>query len=55
MRSSSVTSVLRDPDFLRYFVSRVLSGAGNIVTLITLPIIVYRTSGSPSLTALVAA
>jgi len=50
-----MTSVLRDSDFLRYFVSRVLSGAGNIVTLITLPIIVYRTGGSPSLTALVAA
>jgi hypothetical protein len=48
------TSVLRDREFARYLVSRVLSGAGNIVTLITLPIIVYRTSGSASLTALVA-
>ena len=48
-------SVLRDREFLRYFVSRLLSVAGSIVTLVTLPIIVYRTSGSASLTALVAA
>ena len=47
--------VLRDGEFLRYFVSCLLSGAGNIATLVTLPIIVYRTSGSASLTALVAA
>ncbi len=50
-----MTGVLQDREFLRYFVSRVLSGAGSIVTLITLPIIVYRTSGSASLTALVTA
>jgi hypothetical protein len=48
-------SVLRDGQFRRYLVSRLLSGAGNIVTLVVLPIIVYRTSGSASLTALVAA
>ena len=50
-----MTSVLRDREFLRYFASRQLSVAGSIVTLVTLPIIVYRTSGSASLTALVAA
>jgi MFS family permease len=48
-------SVLHDREFLRYFASRQLSIAGSIVTLVTLPIIVYRTSGSASLTALVAA
>ena len=48
-------SVLRDREFLRYFASRQLSVAGSIVTLVTLPIIVYRTSGSASQTALVAA
>ena len=37
-------SVLRDQEFLRYFASRLLSVAGSIVTLVTLPIIVYRTS-----------
>ena len=47
--------VLRDRQFLRYFLARQLSVAGSIVTLVTLPIIVYRTSGSASLTALVAA
>ncbi len=50
-----MTGVLRDREFLRYFLSRQLSVAGSIVTLVTLPIIVYRTSGSASLTALVAA
>lgn len=50
-----MTGVLRDREFLRYFASRQLSIAGSIVTLVTLPIIVYRTSGSASLTALVAA
>ena len=50
-----MTGVLRDREFLRYFASRQLSVAGSIVTLVTLPIIVYRTSGSASLTALVAA
>jgi MFS family permease len=50
-----VTGVLRDREFLRYFLARQLSVAGSIVTLVTLPIIVYRTSGSASLTALVAA
>jgi MFS family permease len=47
--------VLRDPEFLRYFASRLLSVAGSMVTLVVLPIIVYRTSGSAGLTALVAA
>ena len=51
----ALASVLRDQEFLRYFASRLLSVAGSIVTLVTLPIIVYRTSGSASLTALVAA
>jgi MFS family permease len=50
-----MTSVLRDRQFQRYLLSRLLSGAGNIVTLVALPIIVYRISGSASLTALVAA
>src|SRR5215218_5038717 len=50
-----MTGVLRDREFLRYFLARQLSVAGSIVTLVVLPIIVYRTSGSASLTALVAA
>ncbi len=50
-----MTGVLRDREFLRYFLARQLSVAGSIVTLVVLPIIVYRTSGSAGLTALVAA
>lgn len=55
MPSTRPESVLRDPEFVRYLVGRVLSGGGTIVTLIALPILVYRISDSPSLTALVAA
>ncbi|MGN6576464.1 MAG: MFS transporter [Nocardioides sp.] len=46
--------LLRDPDFLRYVAARGLSLLGNITTLIALPVLVYRLSGSASLTALVA-
>ncbi|MEJ7833341.1 MAG: MFS transporter [Nocardioides sp.] len=53
--STEQESVLRDPAFVRYLVARTLSGAGNIVTLVALPILVYRMSDSASLTALVAA
>lgn len=42
-----------DPDFRRYFLARLLSQAGSIVTLIALPVLVYRVSGSASLTATV--
>ena len=47
-------ALLRDRQFLRYLVSRGLSGAGNVATLIALPVLVYRTSNDPGLTALVA-
>ena len=47
--------VLRDRQFVRYLSARVLSGAGDIITLVALPILVYRISDSASLTALVAA
>ena len=33
-------SVLRDPQFVRYLVSRGLSGAGNVATLIALPVLI---------------
>lgn len=44
-----------DPDFRRYWLGRVLSTAGSMVTAIALPVLVYRLSGSPLLTALVTA
>nr|WP_281385898.1 MFS transporter [Nocardioides luti] len=39
---------------MRYLVSRCLSVAGNVATLIALPVLVYRTSDDAGLTALVA-
>lgn len=48
------TPLLRDPDFLKYVAARGLSLLGSITTLIALPVLVYRLSGSSSLTALVA-
>ncbi len=47
---------LRDEaDFRRYWWSRVLSMTGTLISYIALPVLVYRTSGSAFLTALVAA
>jgi MFS family permease len=49
-----VRGTLRDdPDFRRYFAARLLSQAGTIITLIALPVLVYRISGSAPLTATV--
>lgn len=44
-----------DPDFRRYWCSRVLSTAGSSVTLVVLPVLIYRLTGSTVLTAVVAA
>jgi MFS family permease len=41
----------RDDDFRRYWVSRVVSLAGDWVTYVVLPVLVYRRSGSAFLTA----
>lgn len=45
--------LLRHPDFRRYLVARGLSFVGSIITLIALPVLVYRLTGSKTLTALV--
>ena len=44
-----------DADFRRYFAARLLSSTGTAVTFVALPVLVYRLSGSPFLTALVSA
>lgn len=44
-----------DADFRRYWLARSLSITGSMVTAIALPVLVYRLSGSPFLTALVTA
>jgi len=47
--------LLRDADFRRCLLARSLSFVGSIITLIGLPVLVYRLTGSASLTALVSA
>lgn len=42
-----------DADFRRFWLARQVSTAGTLVTAVALPVLVYRLSGSPSLTALV--
>lgn len=56
MTSVAAPARLRDDaDFRLYWWSRVLSTAGTTVTLIALPVLVYRQTGSAFLTALVSA
>jgi MFS family permease len=45
--------LLADPDFRRWFVSRSVSEAGNAASLVALPLLTYRASGSAALTAAV--
>lgn len=47
--------LLDDRNFRLYWWSRVLSTAGNAVTLVALPVLVYRMTGSTLLTAVVSA
>src|SRR5262245_58656370 len=42
-----------DPDFRRYWLARVTSLSGSLVTVVALAVLVYRLSGSALLTALV--
>lgn len=44
-----------DRDFVRYWLSRMVSFAGTAATYVALPVIVYRLTGSPLVTGLVAA
>ncbi|HEY2790821.1 MAG TPA: MFS transporter [Micromonosporaceae bacterium] len=48
-------SLGRDPDFRRYWWARSASGAGSVITLVALPVLVYRLSGSPLATAVASA
>lgn len=49
------TRLRDDSDFRHYWWARVLSTSGSVITLIALPVLVYRMSGSALLTALVSA
>lgn len=44
-----------DPEFRRYWYARTLSTAGSTITLLALPVLVYRMTGSALLTALTSA
>jgi len=54
VNDDAAPSLAQDPEFLRYVAARVLSLVGSIITLIALPVLIYRMSGSAFLTALVA-
>ena len=51
--ASGVVPLRHHRDFRRYWLARQVSVAGTLVTAVALPVLVYRLSGSPSLTALV--
>lgn len=48
-------SVLDDATYRRYLAARAVAMAGNALTLVALPVLVYRLTGSATLTALLAA
>lgn len=54
MAQSAEQPLLRDADFRRYASARGLSLLGSIATIMALPVLVYRISGSASLTGVVA-
>jgi MFS family permease len=51
--STSFERLRDDTDFRRYWLSRVTSLSGSVITFVALPVLVYRLSGSALLTALV--
>lgn len=46
---------LADPTYRRFLAARTVAMTGNALTVVALPVLVYRLTGSPMLTALVAA
>ena len=49
---STSASLRSDPDFVRYWMARQISVLGSLVTAVVMPVLIYRVSNSPSLTAL---
>src|SRR6266542_7113634 len=49
-----VQPLRRDREFRRYFVARMVSGAGSMVTYVALPVLVYQVTGSNLWTGFVA-
>lgn len=55
MSAPVAASALEDPTYRRFLAARTVAMAGNALTLVALPVLVYRLTGSASLTALVTA
>jgi hypothetical protein len=51
MNEAARTRLRDDPDFRRYWWSRTLSSAGTVVTLVALPVLIFRMTRSTLLTA----
>lgn len=49
---TSTTRLRDDRDFVRYWSARQVSLMGSLVTAVVMPVLIYRVSGSPALTAL---
>src|SRR6476660_7727959 len=46
--------LLDDRDFRRYWLARIVSLSGSLITVVVMPVLVYRLTGSAALTALTA-
>ncbi|WP_170219369.1 MFS transporter [Nocardioides litoris] len=55
MKDQGPDSALADPTYRRFLAARTVAMAGNALTLVALPVLVYRLTGSAALTAAVAA
>ncbi|GAA1514839.1 MFS transporter [Nocardioides humi] len=53
--TSPRTGALADPTYRRFLAARTVAMAGNALTMVALPVLVYRLTGSATLTALIAA
>ena len=54
-RLGSDSSALADPTYRRFLAARTVAMAGNALTLVALPVLVYRLTGSAALTSAIAA
>jgi MFS family permease len=55
LRRPAPDSLWADPDWRKYWISRIVSYAGGTITYVAAPILVYSLSGSPLLTGVTAA
>jgi MFS family permease len=55
MTDAPVRRMRDDPDFRRYWWARTLSSVGSVVTLVALPVLIFRLTGSALLTAMTSA